>query len=42
MMAMLFATQVILGKLTFAEVPAKLKDQVKAILIDNGLGDLAA
>lgn len=41
MMAMLFATKVILGTITFADVPAKLKEQVKAILIENGLEELA-
>lgn len=41
MMAMLFATKVILGKLTYAEVPAKLKEKVREILVENGLEDLA-
>lgn len=40
MMAMLFATKVILGKLTYADVPAKLKEQVAEILRENGLEDL--
>lgn len=41
MMAMLFASRVILGKLTYAEVPKLLKAQVKEILIENGLEELA-
>ena len=41
MMAMLFAQRVILGKTEFAAVPAKLKTQVAAILIDEcGLPEL--
>ena len=40
MMAMLFATKVILGKITYAEVPAKLKPQVAEILRENGLEEL--
>lgn len=40
MMAMLFATKVILGKLDCADVPAKLKPQVDEILRENGLEDL--
>lgn len=41
MMAMLMAQRVILGKMTFAEVPASLQPQVKEILIDSGMGYLA-
>lgn len=41
MMAMFFATKVILGTLTWAQVPAKLKPAVKAILIENDVGYLA-
>ena len=41
MMAMFFAQRVILGKTAFADVPAKLKDQVRELLIDAGLEDLA-
>lgn len=37
MMAMLFAQKIILGKLTFSDVPAKLKEQVREILIESGL-----
>jgi len=40
MLAMLWANQIILGKKTFAQVPAKLKDQVREILIDLGCEDL--
>lgn len=41
MMAMLWAQQIMLGKKTFAQVPAKLKAQVREILIDSGCEDLA-
>lgn len=40
MMAMFLATRIILGKLTYAQVPAVLKPQVKEILEDNGLPEL--
>ena len=40
MMAMFFAQRVILGKTSFAEVPAKLKDQVHELLVDAGLPEL--
>ena len=40
-MATLFAQRVILGKMTFAQVPRLLKDQVKMILVENALGYLA-
>lgn len=41
MMAMLFAQRVILGKTEFNAVPAKLKAQVAAILIEEcGLPEL--
>ena len=39
-MAMLWAQQIMLGKKTYAQVPAKLKEQVKEILIDSGCEDL--
>lgn len=39
-MAMFFAQRVILGKTAFADVPAKLKDQVKEILLESGLETL--
>lgn len=41
MMAMFFAQRVILGKTAFADVPAKLKDQVRELLVDAGLAELA-
>ena len=40
MLAMLWAIQIINGKKTFAQVPAKLKEQVREILIDAGCEDL--
>jgi len=40
MMAMLWCQQIILGKKTFAQVPVKLKDQVRELLIDSGCEDL--
>ena len=40
MMAMLWAQQIMLGKKTYAQVPSKLKEQVKEILIDSGCEDL--
>ena len=41
MMAMLWAQQVMLGKKTFSQVPRLLKEQVKALLMDSGYGELA-
>lgn len=40
MMAMLWAQQIMLGKKTYSQVPAKLKEQVKDVLIDSGCEDL--
>lgn len=40
MMAMLWCQQIILGKKTYAQVPAKLKDQVAELLRDSGCEDL--
>lgn len=40
-MAVVYATLIIKGKKTFADVPAKLKDEVKQILIDLDCADLA-
>ena len=40
MMSFLWAQQIILGKKTFKQVPAKLKDQVRELLIDSGCEDL--
>lgn len=41
MMAMLWAQQIMLGKKTFAQVPAKLREQVRELLVDSGVGELA-
>lgn len=41
MMAMLFAQKIILGKLTFSDVPAKLKEAVKEVLIECGCEEMA-
>ena len=40
-MAVIYATLIIKGKKTFADVPAVLKDKVKEILIDVELPELA-
>ena len=40
MMAMLWAQKIMLGKRTFADVPVKLKDQVREILIESGMEEL--
>lgn len=40
-LAMLFATRIVLGTLTFAEVPARLKPAVKDILTEMGVPELA-
>lgn len=41
MMAMLWSQQIMLGKKTYAQVPRLLKDKVKEILEDSGMGELA-
>lgn len=41
MMAMLWAQQIMLGKKTYAQIPRLLKDKVKEILEDSGMGGLA-
>lgn len=41
MMAVLLAQRVILGKMTFTEVPEVLQPAVKEVLVDSGLGFLA-
>ena len=41
MMAMLWAQQIMLGKKTFAQVPAKLREQVRELLVDSCVGELA-
>ncbi|MGF0148074.1 CD1375 family protein [Lachnospiraceae bacterium SGI.054] len=40
-MAVVYATLIIKGKKTFADVPERIKDKVKEVLIDLDLGDLA-
>ena len=40
-MAIIYATLIIKGKKTFADVPARIKEQVKEVLIDLDLGELA-
>lgn len=40
MLAFLWANQIILGKKTFKQVPPKLKEQVRELLIDAGCEDL--
>lgn len=40
-MAVVYATLIIKGKKTFAEVPARIKEQVKQVLIDLDCGELA-
>lgn len=39
-MAVIYATLIVKGKKTFAQVPAKLKDQVKEILFDLEVPEL--
>lgn len=41
MMAMLWAQQIMLGKKTYGQVPRLIKDKVKEILEDSGMGELA-
>ena len=41
MIAMLWAQNIMAGKKTFAQVPKLLKDQVRNILTENGLENLA-
>lgn len=40
MMAMLWTQQIMLGKKTYKQVPRLLKDKVKEILEDSGMGEL--
>jgi hypothetical protein len=40
-MAVVYATLIVKGKKTFAEVPALIKEQVRQVLIDIDCGDLA-
>ncbi|MGN0996469.1 MAG: CD1375 family protein [Candidatus Ventricola sp.] len=41
MMAMLWAQQIMLGKRTFSQTPARLREQVRELLEDSGAGGLA-
>lgn len=40
-MAIIYATLIVKGKKTFAEVPTRIKEQVKEVLVDLDLGELA-
>lgn len=40
-MAVVYATLIIKGKKTFADVPEKIKEQVKEVLIELDCGNLA-
>lgn len=40
-MAVVYATLIIKGKKTFVDVPDRIKEQVKQVLIDLDCGDLA-
>lgn len=40
-MAVIYATLIIKGKKTFADVPEKIKDKVKVVLIDLDCPELA-
>ncbi|MDO4324060.1 MAG: CD1375 family protein [Lachnospiraceae bacterium] len=40
-MAVVYATLIIKGKKTFADVPVKIQQQVKEVLVDLGLEELA-
>ena len=40
-MAIIYATLIIKGKKNFADVPDKIKEQVKEVLIDLDLAELA-
>lgn len=40
-MAVIYATLIVKGKKTFAQVPEKIQDQVREILIDLECGYLA-
>lgn len=39
-MAEFYAYRIICGKTTFAKVPARLKEKVKAILVEEGFENL--
>ena len=40
-MAIIYATLIIKGKKDFADVPDRIKEQVRQVLIDLDLGELA-
>jgi hypothetical protein len=40
-MAVVYATLIIKGRKTFADVPDRIKEQVKGVLIDLDCGELA-
>ena len=40
-MALVYATLIVKGKKTFADVPARIQDQVKQVLIDLDCPELA-
>lgn len=40
-MAVIYATLIIKGKKTYAQVPERIKEQVKQVLIDLDLSELA-
>lgn len=40
-MAVVYATLIVKGKKTFSDVPEKIKEQVKEVLIDLDCGELA-
>ena len=40
MIAMLWAQQIMLGKKTYEQVPRLLKEKVKEVLGDSGMGEL--
>lgn len=40
-MAVVYATLIVKGKKTFAQVPERIKEQVKQVLVDLDCADLA-
>ena len=40
-MAVIYATLIVKGKKTFNDVPEKIKDQVREVLVDLDLAELA-
>lgn len=41
-MAVVYATLIVKGRKTYAEVPDRIREQVKAVLVDLDCADLAA